>query len=128
MSLLSGSIPAACRAARVTLISTALTVSLAGCGRIAHSLYQDARDAKISQATKALQSATTNPLRAAAYADRGDAVTDRARYSRAFKFISGDDYRSLFEAGIRDLDRAISLDPGNAELYYRHGTLGQTWI
>ena len=59
--------------------------------------------------------------RAAAYADRGDAYAEKARYLRAFDLVSGGASDELFQLGIRDHDQAIALEPGSAKMYYRRG-------
>jgi len=93
---------------------------LAGCNRIARVWYLSSYDRDISSATKAIESAPDNGHRAEAYAKRGSAYSEKARYSKAFKLISGDEYDSLFGLAIKDHDQAIALDP-SAEAYYTRG-------
>jgi tetratricopeptide (TPR) repeat protein len=95
-------------------------VSLAGCNRIARVFYLSSYDRDISSATKAIESARDNASRAEAYAKRGSAYSEKARYSKAFKFISADEYERLFGLAIKDHDQAIALDP-SAEAYYTRG-------
>ncbi len=64
------------------------------------------------------------PLKiAAAYSKRGSAYSERARYSRAFKLISSDEYGRLFSLAIQDHDQAIALDPANPQAYYDRANL-----
>jgi len=105
-----------------TLASVLL--SLAGCNRIARSWYLSSYDRDISSATKAIESARDNAHRAEAYAKRGSAYSEKARYSRAFKLISADEYDRMFGLAVKDHDQALVLDPARAEAYY---TRGQTY-
>jgi tetratricopeptide (TPR) repeat protein len=93
---------------------------LAGCTRIARFWYLSSYDHDISSSTKAIESARDNVHRAEAYAKRGSAYSEKARYSRAFKLISADEYDRLFGLAIKDHDQAIALDP-SAEAYYTRG-------
>jgi tetratricopeptide (TPR) repeat protein len=97
-----------------------LLLFLAGCNRIARVFYRSSYDRDISSATKAIESASDNPHRAEAYAKRGSAYSEKARYSKAFKLISADEYDRLFGLAIKDHDQAIALDP-SAEAYYTRG-------
>lgn len=92
-----------------------------GCDRISRHLYLSQRDGEIKKATRAIESAQNDAQRASGYADRGAAWGEKARYSRAFKLIPGDEYERLFQLAIQDHDRAIALQPDNAEMYYRRG-------
>jgi len=47
-------------------------------------------------------------------------IRKKARYSKAFKLISADEYDRLFGLAIKDHDQAIALDP-SAEAYYTRG-------
>jgi hypothetical protein len=87
---------------------------LAGCNRIARYWYLSSYDRDISRATKAIETAGDNAHRAAAYAERGSAYSEKARYSRAFKLISADEYGRLFGLAVKDQDQAIALDPASA--------------
>ncbi len=102
------------------LLCASILLSLAGCNRIARVFYLSSYDRDISSATKAIESASDNAHRAEAYAERGSAYSEKARYSKAFKFISADDYDRLFGLAIKDHDQAIALDP-SAEAYYARG-------
>jgi tetratricopeptide (TPR) repeat protein len=100
------------------LASILLFVS--GCNRMARSWYLSGYDRDISSSTKAIESARDNAHRAEAYAKRGSAYSEKARYSKAFKLISADEYDRLFGLAIKDHDQAIALDP-SAEAYYTRG-------
>src|ERR1700730_15220271 len=93
---------------------------LAGCTRVARYLYLSSYDRDISSAAKAIESARDNTHRAEAYAKRGSAYSEKARYSKAFKLISTDEYDRLFGLAVKDHDQAIALDP-SAEAYYTRG-------
>src|SRR5262245_52724138 len=108
------------RSNRVALC-IALSLFVAGCGRLWRSLYLSDCDAKIKKATNAIQTAKNSGQSATAYADRGDAYAEKARYSRAFKLISSKEYDRLFGLAIQDHGQAIALDPDNPDMYYRRG-------
>jgi len=93
---------------------------LASCTRIARSLYLSSYDREISSSKKAIEAARDNTQRAAAYAKRGSAYSEKARYSRAFKLISPEEYNRLFALAVKDHDQAIALEP-SAEAYYSRG-------
>src|SRR5580700_10982663 len=110
-------------ATRIALKIVALAsilLFLGGCSRIARSLYLSSYDRDISSATKAIDSAHDNAHRAEAYAKRGSAYSEKARYSKAFKLISAYEYDHLFGLAIKDHDQAIALDP-SAQAYYTRG-------
>jgi tetratricopeptide (TPR) repeat protein len=92
-----------------------------GCRQMAQSLYLAGYDRDISSSTRAIETARDDAHRAAAYTKRGSAYSEKARYSRAFKLISPDEYARLFGLAIKDHDQAIALDPTSAEAYYRRG-------
>jgi tetratricopeptide (TPR) repeat protein len=102
------------------LLCASLFIFLSGCNRIARVFYLGSYDRDISSATKAIESAPDNAHRAEAYAKRGSAYSEKARYSKAFKFISADEYDRLFGLAIKDHDQAIALDP-SAEAFYTRG-------
>lgn len=101
------------------MLASALLL-LGGCARIAHVLYLASYDHDIRSAAKEIESASDNAHRAEAYAKRGSAYSEKARYSRAFKLISSDEYNRLFGLAIQDHDEAIALDP-SAQAYYTRG-------
>jgi tetratricopeptide (TPR) repeat protein len=102
------------------LLCASILLLLAGCSRIARSWYLSSYDRDISGSTKAIDTAHDNAHRAEAYARRGNAYSEKARYSRAFKLISADEYDRLFGLAVKDHDQAIALDP-SAEAYYTRG-------
>ena len=89
-----------------------------GCGQAS---YLAGYERDINSSTRAIETARDDAHRAAAYTKRGDAYSEKARYSRAFKLISPEEYARLFGLAIQDHDQAIALDPANAEAYYRRG-------
>jgi tetratricopeptide (TPR) repeat protein len=95
-----------------------LGVLLGGCGQ---SWYLAGYERDISSATRAIETARDEAHRAAAYSKRGSAYSEKARYSRAFKLISIDEYNRLFGLAVQDHDQAIALDPANAEAYFYRG-------
>src|SRR5690242_2802963 len=102
---------------RGVLLCVFLISSLAGCVRVSRCLYLSSCDREINKATKSIEAAKNGAQRAAGYADRADGYAERARYSRAFKLISSEEYERLFSLAIKDHDQAILLDPDNAEMY-----------
>jgi tetratricopeptide (TPR) repeat protein len=78
-------------------------------------------DYEIRRAGKAIASAVNTTQRSAAYADRADAYSEKARYSRLMKHIAEEEYNRLFDLAIQDYNQAIALEPDNAEMYYRRG-------
>jgi tetratricopeptide (TPR) repeat protein len=99
---------------------TSVLLLLTGCNRIARVFYLSSYDGDISSATKSIDGAHDNAHRAEAYAKRGSAYSEKARYSKAFKLISADEYDRLFGLAVKDHDQAIALDP-SAEAYYTRG-------
>jgi len=95
-----------------------LGLLLGGCGP---SFYLASYERDISSSTRAIETARDDAHRAAAYTKRGSAYSEKARYSRAFKLISPDEYARLFGLAIKDHDQAISLDPASADAYFRRG-------
>jgi len=98
----------------VLLLSTA-------CGPMARSLYIAGCNRDIDKATKAIEAARNDGERASGYAERGRAHSEKARYSKAFKLIAGDEYGRLSGLAIEDHDRAIALAPDNAQMYLSRG-------
>jgi tetratricopeptide (TPR) repeat protein len=103
------------------LLCASVLLFLAGWNRMARSWYLSSYDRDISSSAKAIETARDNAHRAAAYAKRGSAYSEKARYSRAFKLISADEYNRLFGLAIKDHDQAVALDPASAEAYYSRG-------
>ncbi|HLX44806.1 MAG TPA: tetratricopeptide repeat protein [Bryobacteraceae bacterium] len=98
-----------------------LGLLLGGCASMFQSMYLAGYDRDISRSTQAIETARDDVRRAAAYTQRGSAYSEKARYSRAFKLISHDEYARLFGLAIKDHDQAIALDPASAEAYYGRG-------
>ena len=98
-----------------------LGLLLGGCVQMSQSMYLAGYDRDISSGTRAIETATNDAQRAAAYTKRGDAYSEKARYSRAFKLIPAAEYDRLFNLAIKDHDQAIALTPASAEAYYRRG-------
>ena len=94
---------------------------LGGCGPMSQSAFLASYERDISSSTQAIEAARDDAQRAAAYSKRGSAYSEKARYSRASKLISSDEYRRLFGLAIQDHDQAIALDPANAEAYLNRG-------
>jgi tetratricopeptide (TPR) repeat protein len=95
-----------------------LGLLLGGCGP---SFYLASYERDISSSTRAIETARDDAHRAAAYTKRGSAYSEKARYSRAFKLISPDEYARLFGLAIKDHDQAIAVDPASPEAYYGRG-------
>jgi tetratricopeptide (TPR) repeat protein len=100
------------------LLCASVVPFLAGCGR---SWYLSGYERDISNSTHDIDTARDDAQRAAACTKRGSAYSEKARYSRAFKLISTDEYARLFGLAIQDHNQAIALDPPSAEAYYRRG-------
>ena len=96
----------------------AVFLILGGCGQ---SWFLSGYERDISSSTKDIETARDDAHRAAAYSRRGSAYSEKARYSRAFKLISPDEYARLFGLAIKDHDQAIALDPASPEAYYSRG-------
>ncbi len=84
-------------------------------------MYLAGYDRDISSSAQAIEAARDDAHRAAAYSKRGSAYSEKARYSRAFKLVSADEYGRLFGLAIQDHDQAIALDPANAQAYFNRG-------
>jgi len=98
-----------------------LVLALAGCGRMAQSLYLSGCDRDISNATQAIQKAHDDVQRAHGYSKRGSAYSEKARYSRTFKLITQDEYERLFQLAMNDHGQAVALDQANPKLYLNRG-------
>ncbi len=98
-----------------------LVLVLGGCGRMVHSVYLSGCDHDISNATQAIETAHDDVQRAKGYSKRGGAYSEKARYSRFFKLIAGDEYERLFKLAMNDHGQAIALDRGSAEVYLNRG-------
>ena len=107
--------------ARSLYVSTLLLLGflLLGCSGPSYYLASYERD--IDSSTRAIDTARDDAHRADVYSKRGSAYSEKARYSRAFKLISPDEYARLFDLAIKDHDQAIALDPASAEAYFSRG-------
>ena len=97
---------------------------LGGCTRIYRSYLSwnaSRYDGEIRRAGQAIAASGNTAQRSAAYADRADAYSEKARYSRLMKLIADEEYDKLFDLALQDYQQAIALDPDNAEMYYRRG-------
>jgi tetratricopeptide (TPR) repeat protein len=103
------------------LLCASAVLLLGGCVRMAHSLYLSGYDRDIKNSTRAIETARDDAQRAAGYAQRGRAYSEKARYCRAFKLIPADEYGRLFGLAVKDHDQAVALDPGSAEAYFSRG-------
>jgi tetratricopeptide (TPR) repeat protein len=78
-------------------------------------------DREIRHAGQAIEDSKNSAQRSAAYANRADAYSEKARYSRLMKLIPIEEYDKIFDLAIQDYNQAITLDPNNAKMYYRRG-------
>jgi tetratricopeptide (TPR) repeat protein len=92
-----------------------------GCTRISQYLYLSGYDRDIKNSTRAIEAARDDVQRAAGYAQRGSAYSEKARYCRAFNLIPTDEYGRLFGLAVKDHEQAVALAPGSAEAYYSRG-------
>ena len=96
-------------------------VLLPGCRQIPQYIYLHHYNSAISDATQAIASAQNDSQRAAAYAQRGSAIGEKARYSRAFRLISSAEHARLLDLAVKDHSQSIALAPGSAEMYFLRG-------
>jgi len=121
MDSLAGTKAAKSRGLGGVLLCIWIVFSLAGCVRVSRYAYLSSCDRDIQKATKAIEAAKNDVQRAAGYADRADAYAEKARYSRAFKLISSEEYERLFALATKDYEQAARLNGDNADLYFRRG-------
>jgi len=95
----------------LTLAAACGLALLAGCGR--------GYDEDIRKGTAAIEAAKTDADRAAGYSRRGEGYAEKARYSRAFKLITRQQYDRLFELAVKDHDQAVALAPRDAQVYLK---------
>jgi hypothetical protein len=88
---------------------------------MARYLYLSGYGRDIGNSTRAIETARDTARRAAAYAQRGGAYSEKARYCRAFKLIPADEYDRLFSLAIKEHDQAVALDPASAQAYFSRG-------
>lgn len=89
--------------------------------RMYQSWYVSRYDGEIRRAGQAITDSTSTSQRSAAYADRADAYSEKARYLRLMEHIAGEEYTKVFDLAVQDYNQAIALDPDNAEIYHRRG-------
>lgn len=94
---------------------------LVSCDRVGPALFLSARDRDIESATRTIETARDDAGRAAGHSVRARAYSEKARYGRSFKRIPLAEYERLFDLALGDHDRAVALDPGNAEGYFGRG-------
>ena len=94
---------------------------LGGCVRMVQTWNVSRSDAEICRAGQAIADSRNTAERSAAYAGRADAYSEKARYMRIMKLIADKEYSKLFDLDVQDYAQAISLNPDNAEFYYRRG-------
>jgi tetratricopeptide (TPR) repeat protein len=78
-------------------------------------------DRDISSGTRAIEKARGDAQLAEAYTQRARAYSEKARYGRAFKLITTEEYTRLFGLALKDHAQAIALAPSSAEAYYNRG-------
>jgi tetratricopeptide (TPR) repeat protein len=100
---------------RYTALGIALMLANSACDMV--EVYQ----AQIDRGTRAIEAAASDAARAAAYADRGRAYSNKARLSMLRQRIDRDEYVRLFELAIRDHDRAVALASADANIYLQRG-------
>ena len=97
-------------------------VPLSGCTQMIR-MYENwnasSYDGEIRRAGQAIVAARSSAQSSAAYADRADAYTEKARYSRLMKLIADEEYSKLFDLAVQDYNQAIALNPDNAEMTRR---------
>jgi hypothetical protein len=103
------------------LLCAAAALLLAGCVQMTQSWYVSRCDRDVKKATRDFGAARDDAQRSAALTRRGNAYSERIRYSRAAHIISTADYEQLFALAIKDHDQAVALDPGSAEAYLSRG-------
>lgn len=97
------------------------SLATVSCTRIAQELQLRHYDSVITDASRAYGRAADDAQRARALSDRGHALSDKARYSRAFKLIASDVYEREFALALKDHAAAIALAPGDAYVYQSRG-------
>ncbi len=100
-----------------------LAISGAGCVRTAQTLYIAGYDRDIRRTTREIDNARDDRGRAVAYARRGLAYSEKARYCQFAKLMSADEYERMFGLAVQDGKRATVLDATSAEAWF---SLGQT--
>ena len=99
----------------------AAVLLLSGCGRMWARWSVSRLDADVRRADSAVAAAANDAQRASALANRADAYAEKSRYSRLMKIIPDEEYNRLFDLALQDYNRAITLAPGSADMYFRRG-------
>ena len=99
----------------------AALVLLGGCEWGGRTYWLGKYEREIKKATRAIEAARNDAQRARAHAARARGFSEKARYSRAFKLISPEEYGRLFDLAINDHDQAVTLAPGDANVYLMRG-------
>jgi tetratricopeptide (TPR) repeat protein len=107
--------------AGIGILCAFMVLPSTGCERVSQYLYLRRYDSEVQKASRAIESAQDDIQRAAAYTDRGAALGEKARYSRAFKLVPDNEYARLLDSALKDHAKAIELTPHNAEVYYQRG-------
>ena len=110
-----GAVWRACRGA------AAAALLLVGLGCDAREWNLRRYDREIQRSAQAVASAKSDAERAAAHDRRARAYSERARYARAFKITSAEEYGRLFDLAVADHAKAIALAPADAALYLGRG-------
>jgi len=76
---------------------------------------------EIEKATRAVEAAKTDAERATAYADRGRSYSNKAPLALVRHQIDRTEYLRLFALAVEDLDRAVTLAPGDAQVHFKRG-------
>ena len=106
-------------------VCVVLAISGAGCVRTAQAWYIAGYDRDIRRGTREIETARDDSARAAGYARRGLAYSEKARYCRFAKLVSADEYERMFGQAVQDGNRATGLAPASAEVWF---SLGQTYF
>ncbi|MCK6682177.1 MAG: tetratricopeptide repeat protein [Thermoanaerobaculia bacterium] len=109
--------------ARRTLapVLCSLLAFVTACGPLSQSQWLAKYDGDIREATTAIATARDGIEQARGYSARGRAYAEKARYSRAMRIISPEDYRKLFGQALDDHDRAVALAPQDSQIHFERG-------
>ena len=95
--------------------------ALGGCVQAWQNWQLRQYDAAIRQAERAVKTASGDRPLALAYSELGRAYSEKARYSRGFKLLTGAEYESIFALGEKAHDAAVALAPGEADVFLKRG-------
>jgi tetratricopeptide (TPR) repeat protein len=108
------------RVAAACLFLVALVLSQ-GCKQLAQRYWLMKYDRQAEAASRAYERAKSDGERASRLAERGRAYSDKGRYSRFAHCIGLVDYEQLFARAMRDHDLAVTLAPGQSDVYLLRG-------